>query len=88
MHKDDIANLGLYDQQLVDLHSTYYGKVRTAHKFLIVPYNIPRGCVATYYPETNVLIPIDEVAERSNTPTSKSVVITVTPARVQEAVAA
>ncbi len=88
MHKDDIANLGLYDQQLVDLHSTYYGKVRTAHKFLIVPYNIPRGCVATYYPETNVLIPIDQVAERSNTPTSKSIIITITPAEVlEEAVA-
>jgi len=85
MHKDDIANLGLYDQQLVDLHSTYHGKTRTAHTFLVVPYNIPRGCAATYYPETNVLIPIDQVAERSNTPTSKSVVITVTPAGVQEA---
>jgi molybdopterin-dependent oxidoreductase alpha subunit len=87
MHKDDIANLGLYDQQLVDLHSTYYGKVRTAHKFLVIPYNIPRGCVATYYPETNVLIPIDQVAERSNTPTSKSIIITVTPVNVPEAVA-
>jgi molybdopterin-dependent oxidoreductase alpha subunit len=87
MHKDDIANLGLYDQQLVDLHSTYYGKVRTAHKFLVIPYNIPRGCVATYYPETNVLIPIDQVAERSNTPTSKSIIITVTPVNVPEAAA-
>ncbi len=84
MHKDDIANLGLYDQQLVDLHSTYHGKTRTAHKFLVVPYNIPRGCAATYYPETNVLIPIDQVAERSNTPTSKSVVITITPVGVRE----
>ncbi|RYF30749.1 MAG: hypothetical protein EOO38_32105, partial [Cytophagaceae bacterium] len=75
-------------QQLVDLHSTYHSKVRTAHKFLIVPYNIPRGCVATYYPETNVLIPIDQVAERSNTPTSKSIIITITPAEVlEEAVA-
>ena len=40
-------------------------------------YHIPRGCAATYFPEANVLVPIDSVAERSNTPASKSVVITV-----------
>jgi hypothetical protein len=40
-----------------------------------VPYAIPRGCAATYYPETNVLVPIDTVAEKSNTPVSKLVII-------------
>ena len=39
-----------------------------------------RGCAATYFPEGNVLVPIDSVAERSNTPTSKFVVISITPA--------
>jgi hypothetical protein len=47
-----------------------------ARRFLVVPYSIPRGCTATYFPETNVLVPIDSVAERSNTPVSKAVVIT------------
>jgi anaerobic selenocysteine-containing dehydrogenase len=42
---------------------------------VIVPYNIPQGNTATYYPETNVLVPIDTVAKKSNTPTSKLVVI-------------
>ena len=44
---------------------------------MVVPYDIPRGCAATYFPETNVLVPIGQHADRSNTPTSKSIVITV-----------
>ena len=43
--------------------------------FLAVPYEIPRRCVATYFPEANVLVPIDSVAEGSNTPTSKAIVV-------------
>ncbi|GAB3714132.1 FdhF/YdeP family oxidoreductase [Spirosoma flavus] len=80
MHRDDIANLKLQEKQVVDLHSKYDGKQRTAHRFIVVPYDIPRGCCAAYFPETNVLVPIDSIAEKSNTPTSKSIVITVTPA--------
>ena len=80
MHPDDIGNLGLQEKQVVDLHSQYTGKRRTAHRFVVVPYDIPRGCAAAYFPETNVLVPIDSKAEKSHTPTSKSIVITVTPA--------
>ncbi|WP_332369218.1 molybdopterin dinucleotide binding domain-containing protein [Spirosoma telluris] len=79
MHPDDIKNRGLKEKQIVDLHSKYDGKQRTAHRFVVVPYNIPRGCTAAYFPETNVLVPIDSKAEKSNTPTSKSIIITVTP---------
>jgi hypothetical protein len=46
---------------------------------MIAPYDIPRGCAATYFPEANVLVPIDSVADGSNTPTSKYVVITIEP---------
>ncbi|GAB3978527.1 FdhF/YdeP family oxidoreductase [Spirosoma terrae] len=80
MNADDIANLGLAEKQVVDLHSRYDGITRTAHRFIVVPYNIPRGCAAAYFPETNVLIPIDSKADRSHTPTSKSIAITVSPA--------
>jgi hypothetical protein len=45
-------------------------------QFVVVPYPIPKKCVATYFPEANVLIPIESVAEKSNTPTSKSVIVT------------
>ncbi|RCR68266.1 FdhF/YdeP family oxidoreductase [Larkinella punicea] len=79
MHADDIANRGLKPQQVVNLQSRYDGKIRTAERFIVVPYNIPRGCTAAYFPETNVLLPIDQYAEGSLTPTSKSIVITVYP---------
>jgi molybdopterin-dependent oxidoreductase alpha subunit len=50
-------------------------ELRTAPRFLVVPYEIPRRCVATYFPEANVLVPISSVALRSNTPTSKAVIV-------------
>ncbi|WP_020600370.1 FdhF/YdeP family oxidoreductase [Spirosoma panaciterrae] len=80
INANDMANLGLYEKQIVDLHSQYDGQTRTAHRFVLIPYNIPAGCTAAYFPETNVLIPIDSTAEKSNTPTSKSIRITITPA--------
>ncbi|KAB7732779.1 FdhF/YdeP family oxidoreductase [Rudanella paleaurantiibacter] len=84
MHPNDIAEQGLRDRQVVDLHSHYAGtdgvvQQRTAHRFIVVSYDIPRGNVAAYFPETNVLVPIDSIADKSHTPTSKSIVITVTP---------
>jgi hypothetical protein len=45
----------------------------------VIPYDIPRRCAACYFPEGNVLVPVNSVAERSNTPTSKYIVITVAP---------
>ncbi len=79
MNGDDIRELGLAKGQVVDLTSVYEGQTRVARRFIVVPYDIPRGGAATYFPETNVLVPIDSVAEGSNTPTSKYVVIQVTP---------
>ncbi len=51
-------------------------ELRRAPQFVAVPYNIPRRCAATYFTEANVLVPIDSVALRSNTPTSKAIVVT------------
>lgn len=79
MNEEDLTERGLSDKQLVDLHSHFAETVRTARRFVAVSYPIPRGCTATYFPETNVLIPLDSHADKSRTPTSKSVVITVTP---------
>jgi anaerobic selenocysteine-containing dehydrogenase len=79
MNEADIADARLVPGQLVDLTSAYGGVVRRAPRFMVAPYSIPRGCTATYFPEANVLVPVDSVAEVSNTPTSKSVVITVIP---------
>jgi molybdopterin-dependent oxidoreductase alpha subunit len=77
MNLDDLAHEGLASGDAVDLTSHFAGEVRRADRFFAVPYPIPRGCVATYFPEANVLVPLDHVAERSNTPASKSVVVEV-----------
>ena len=77
MNPKDIAEAGLVNYQVVNLHNHFGGVHREAKRFIILPYNIPQKCVATYFPETNPLVPIDSVADISNTPTSKSVVITI-----------
>lgn len=76
MNPKDIAKAGFKEGEHVDLYSNFGGVERVARLFVVVPYNIPEGNTATYYPEANVLIPIDSVAEKSNTPTSKLVFIT------------
>jgi molybdopterin-dependent oxidoreductase alpha subunit len=75
MNQKDIDELKFKAVDVVDLVGTYNGETRIAHKFIIVAYDIPRKCCATYFPEANVLVPIDSVAEKSNTPVSKYVVI-------------
>ena len=79
MNEADIREQGLREGQVVDLTSHWNGTERVARQFVVVTYPIPRRCAATYYPEANPLVPIDSVAERSNTPTSKFVILTVKP---------
>jgi molybdopterin-dependent oxidoreductase alpha subunit len=76
LNEADVAERGLKAGDVVDLVGHFRGVTRVAEKFAVVPYPIPRRCAATYFPETNVLVPIDSTADVSNTPTSKSVVIT------------
>ena len=73
----DIAARGLASGDRVDISSCFGGQTRTAPNFIVVEYEIPVGCAATYFPETNVLVAVDDVAKWSNTPVSKSVVVTV-----------
>ncbi|MEO6886439.1 MAG: FdhF/YdeP family oxidoreductase [Jatrophihabitantaceae bacterium] len=77
---DDLRDRGLRDGDLVDLVSVWKGTERRATAFRAVEYATPRGCAAAYFPEANVLVPLDSTAETSNTPTSKSVVIRLEPA--------
>ena len=79
MNADDVRDAGLQQGQLVDLTSHHEGETRAARHFMVAPYDIPRGCTATYYPETNVLVPINSTAERANTPASKYIVISLAP---------
>jgi len=83
MNEEDMREAKLMQGQLVDLTSHYRGEERRVEKFMVAPHSLPRGCTATYYPEANPLVPISSVAEKSNTPTSKSVVIRITPSADQ-----
>lgn len=75
MNGRDIEAAGLKPNDVVDLVNNFEGVERTVHKFLVVKYDIPEKCTATYFPEANALVPLNSVADRSNTPTSKLVII-------------
>ncbi len=74
IHPEDIAALGLAGGDRVDIHTVWHdGVARSVRGFVLVPYDIPRGNLAAYYPETNPLVPLSAVAEGVGTPTSKSI---------------
>jgi len=77
MNADDLRERGLKAGDVLDLTSHFAGETRLAPRFIAVAYDVPRGCCATYFPEANVLVPLDSTADRSGTPTSKYVRITV-----------
>jgi anaerobic selenocysteine-containing dehydrogenase len=77
MNRADMEAANLNAGELLDLVSEYDGQQRVARKFIAVAYDIPSQCVATYFPEANVLIPVNKFARESKTPISKSVVIRV-----------
>ncbi|TFD53991.1 FdhF/YdeP family oxidoreductase [Cryobacterium frigoriphilum] len=76
INKHDLATLGFADGDFVDVHSEFNDQVdRVLRNYRLVVYPTPRGCAAAYFPEANVLVPLDSVAEGSNTPVSKAVVV-------------
>ncbi|MEU6579122.1 FdhF/YdeP family oxidoreductase [Streptomyces sp. NPDC046805] len=80
VNPDDLAELGLKDRDTVDLVSVWTdGSERRAEGFTVVAYPASRGSAAAYYPETNVLVPLDSVADISNCPTSKGVIVRLEP---------
>jgi molybdopterin-dependent oxidoreductase alpha subunit len=80
LNHDDMKDRDLRAGQLVDLTSHNGGRVRVAPRFAVVPYPLPRGAAAAYFPEANVLVPLESFAEKSRTPTSKAIEVTVEPA--------
>jgi molybdopterin-dependent oxidoreductase alpha subunit len=76
LNADDMRDRGFAADQFVDIVSHFGEERRRAARFKVVPYEIPRGCAAAYYPETNVLVPVASVAIGSNQPASKSIPIT------------
>jgi len=77
MNKEDMDKRKLQKKDVVNLYSEYDDVKRVAEKFLVIPYDIPKGNMAAYFPETNMLIPYDQYADKSQTPISKSIKVIV-----------
>ena len=77
MNEQDMEVRGFRKGDLADLVSRYDGQERRAERFMVIPYDLPTQNLAAYFPETNVLIPIDQYADGSRTPVSKSIIVQV-----------
>jgi molybdopterin-dependent oxidoreductase alpha subunit len=81
----DLDEMGLEDGQIVDVHGEYKdGRDRVLRQYRVVAYPTARGCAAAYYPEANVLVPLDHMAEGSKTPVSKAVIVRLRLSEVQQ----
>jgi molybdopterin-dependent oxidoreductase alpha subunit len=79
VHPADLAELGIADASTVDIVSEFQQQERRAEGFRVIAYPTARGCAATYFPEANVLVPLDSTAHGSNTPTSKQIIVRLEP---------
>jgi molybdopterin-dependent oxidoreductase alpha subunit len=83
VNPDDLVELGLMDGQRVDVFTEWTDDVeRVLRNYRVVSYPTAKGCAAAYFPEANVLVPLDSAAIGSNTPVSKAVLVRVVPAAV------
>jgi len=83
MHEDDMASRGLEHGDLVDIETIVTGRQLRLKKITAIAYaNIARGSVAAYYPEANVLVPLDYIDKESGTPSYKSIPVRVLRAEV------
>ncbi|SEL84553.1 oxidoreductase alpha (molybdopterin) subunit [Roseateles sp. YR242] len=79
IHREDLKAIGMKAGEWVDITSVYSdGEERRAEKFVLIEYDIPRGCLASYFPETNGLVPLSSVSIGAGTPTSKSIPVVLT----------
>jgi molybdopterin-dependent oxidoreductase alpha subunit len=81
LNPQDLTNLGMKPGQRIDVTSHWSDGERHLKGFRAIPYDMPRGLAAAYFPEANVLVPVGHVAEGSNTPASKSIEVSITPQR-------
>lgn len=73
MNEEDMALSGLEHGDRVDIETALPGSVQRLEDITVVAYNIARGSVGAYYPEANVLVPLDYLDKDSGTPSYKSV---------------
>lgn len=77
LNPEDMATRDISPVSLVDITSYWNDGERHVEKFYAIPYDIPAGTAAAYFPEANPLIPVNSTALESNTPTSKSIEISI-----------
>lgn len=83
MNNVDMQSQGFKAGDIVNIQSVFDGEApRQVDGFLLVAYDIPRGCLASYYPETNALLPLSSVADGAGTPTSKAIPVVLSAAKV------
>ena len=75
LNPDDMKDRGIKPLQPLRITSHFQGELRHADNFKAIPYDMPRGAAAAYFPEANGLVPINSTADISNTPTSKGIEI-------------
>jgi molybdopterin-dependent oxidoreductase alpha subunit len=81
LNPEDLSEKGIKPGERIDVTSHWHDGERHLRGFRAIPYEMPRGMAAAYFPEANVLVPVGHVAEGSNTPASKSIEISITPHR-------
>jgi anaerobic selenocysteine-containing dehydrogenase len=79
LNPEDMHERSIKPVSLVDITSHWQDGERKVENFYAIPYDIPRGTAAAYFPEANPLVPVSSTALESNTPTSKSIEISVKP---------
>ena len=77
MNIEDMREIGVSAGQEIDLTSHWEDRKIHSEKWKVVPYDIPRGNLCSYFPEANVLVPLESTAVDSNTPTSKWIEVSV-----------
>ena len=86
MNKDDMAARGIAPRTLVDIEALSDDAVeRRVYGFVALPYDIPQGSIAAYYPETNPLLALAHHDAKSGTPAAKSIPVIVRPMAAQAA---
>ncbi|MBL8628306.1 MAG: formate dehydrogenase, partial [Rhodospirillaceae bacterium] len=77
INAEDLRALNFAPDDVVDIATVWHdSRERVAKGFRLVPYDIPAGCLGAYFPETNVLVPLDNHGPRSGTPSSKNIPVT------------
>jgi anaerobic selenocysteine-containing dehydrogenase len=82
MNALDMSERNLKTRDIVHMKSHFNGTIRESNNWIVVPYEIPRGNLAAYFPEANELVPLESTAHVSNTPTSKWIEVSLSTSEV------